>query len=375
VSVKASAKAVPALRKGPTREQVVAFRAHLKQGRQAASKKEWSSAIKHFESALRKIPNEARAHSELGWAAFQIGDYKKARQHTLSAIRAAALPQVKAASLYNLGRIAEASGQSGEAIGHYEDSLKLRPNESIKARIAQLTENKKPRVAPPLCWPARARQAVIECLRTHHAQTLEKREISVQPYDPSVPDIAGVEVIDVSEDMEHSYYLLSGPKEAVSIARELGSYWEGGVGNAYNEWEIEKFEVRDVSGRKVLWIETMLSGHDADYGEDEEESYSTRTLTLCVSDPVEKSHRKNPKFTCPLQFPIFHEQERTVVEEGNSFLSPKERESLSHTLSQPQHAKLDVSLSPDGKVTVRAAEGQPTPEMRAVIGTQQLWSD
>jgi TolA-binding protein len=51
----------------------------------------------------------------LGWAAFQAGDYDKAREANASAIRAASGRAVKAASLYNLGRVAEATGKHGEA--------------------------------------------------------------------------------------------------------------------------------------------------------------------------------------------------------------------------------------------------------------------
>jgi tetratricopeptide (TPR) repeat protein len=124
-----------------SRETRLAFLAHLRAGRKRSQEARWGEAVSEFEAALAALPMNGRALSELGWAAFQAGDYDKAREANASAIRVASGRAVKAASLYNLGRVAEATGKHDEAARHYAESLRLRPNDTVARRLNALAHD------------------------------------------------------------------------------------------------------------------------------------------------------------------------------------------------------------------------------------------
>jgi hypothetical protein len=135
------------------------FRAAMRRGRALAKKGQHGAAARAFEEALAAAPGDARAASELGWAAFRAGEMALARKATLESIAGAAEPGVRAASLYNLGRIEEAAGQKERAAQAYRDSLALRPNATVRARLVAVapdTPADKALVVMPLDGPYRS---------------------------------------------------------------------------------------------------------------------------------------------------------------------------------------------------------------------------
>jgi len=58
-----------------TPEELREYRQKLEAGRKLARAKKWGEAVTAFEAALAVVPMDSRALSELGWAAFQAGDY------------------------------------------------------------------------------------------------------------------------------------------------------------------------------------------------------------------------------------------------------------------------------------------------------------
>jgi tetratricopeptide (TPR) repeat protein len=86
----------------------------------------------------RANPDDPRALVELGWQQLKAGDLTAARATTLRAIAAAPDNNLKAAALYNLGRIQEQSNQPVDAAQSYRRSLDLRPNKTVQARLATL---------------------------------------------------------------------------------------------------------------------------------------------------------------------------------------------------------------------------------------------
>jgi hypothetical protein len=50
------------------------YRSQLAAGRKLAPAHKWGEAMAAFEKALDALPGDARALSELGWAAFQVGE-------------------------------------------------------------------------------------------------------------------------------------------------------------------------------------------------------------------------------------------------------------------------------------------------------------
>jgi hypothetical protein len=115
-----------------------AYRAALARGRERAGAGDWPGAAEAFTAALAAAPLDARAESELGWALFHTRDLARAEQSTLASIAHASAPSLKAASLYNLGRIREAQGDAASAADAYRASLSLRPSRTVRERLAAL---------------------------------------------------------------------------------------------------------------------------------------------------------------------------------------------------------------------------------------------
>jgi hypothetical protein len=113
----------------------------LARGRAAASRKDLVGARVAFEEAVAAAPRDAAALSELGWTLFKLDELDAAQKTTQQAIDAAdgaAQAKLKAASLYNLGRIHEARGQTAQAKEAYKSSIELRPHKGVSARLAGL---------------------------------------------------------------------------------------------------------------------------------------------------------------------------------------------------------------------------------------------
>jgi hypothetical protein len=110
----------------------------LVRGRAASTKGDHAAAVAAFDDALAAAPGDPRALSELGWAALRAGDLARALRATQESIAGAQDPTVRAASLYNLGRIFEARKQPLRAADAYRDSLALRENATVRARLLTL---------------------------------------------------------------------------------------------------------------------------------------------------------------------------------------------------------------------------------------------
>ena len=142
------------------------YRRRLSTGRKLARARKWGEATVELEAALAAIPMDGRALSELGWAAFQAGDHARARKASADAVRVTSEPALKAASLYNLGRIAEAQGDATSAARSYTESLALRPSKTVVARLTALGgKPPAPGAAPEQpCATPTSREAVCDCL-------------------------------------------------------------------------------------------------------------------------------------------------------------------------------------------------------------------
>lgn len=127
------------------KRELARYRAALKLGRTLEKKGDHAGAIAAFKDALAAAPGDARVLSELGWAQLQAGSLVAASGSTQLAIAGAGAPALKAASLYNLGRIFEAQAANDRAIDAYQRSLELRENGTVRQRLLALD----PRAAPP----------------------------------------------------------------------------------------------------------------------------------------------------------------------------------------------------------------------------------
>ena len=105
---------------------VASRRAPATKSIQLSADKKWGEASAELEKALVDVPGDPRALVDLGWAALQAGDTKKAKKANREALRRSHDAETKAKALYNLGRIAEADGKRDDAMKAYAESLRLR---------------------------------------------------------------------------------------------------------------------------------------------------------------------------------------------------------------------------------------------------------
>src|SRR5512140_1277716 len=114
----------------------------LRTGRELQHKKKYTEAIAAFEQGLAVVPDDATLLSELGWTAYLAKDLDKAEAATKKALVAQAAPNIRAATLYNFGLIAEAKGDKAAAADSYLESLRLRSNATVRKALAKLDPNK-----------------------------------------------------------------------------------------------------------------------------------------------------------------------------------------------------------------------------------------
>lgn len=119
-----------------TRKQINAL---LNEGRKLVKEGDYTDGMAKYEAILKLDPHHGKALAELGWAEYKAGNLTEAHAHTLRALALADDDKRRGMILYNLGRIAEDRGQIEEAITNYEVSLSLRPNDTVQARLDNLT--------------------------------------------------------------------------------------------------------------------------------------------------------------------------------------------------------------------------------------------
>jgi tetratricopeptide (TPR) repeat protein len=113
-------------------------KAAIARGRQLVKKADYAGAVRAFQEAVTAAPEDATALSELGLAAFKANDLKLAEQASRKSVTLATSPPLRAASLYNLGRVQEARGEKVAAIDSYRRSLEDRPNKIVRERLLGL---------------------------------------------------------------------------------------------------------------------------------------------------------------------------------------------------------------------------------------------
>jgi tetratricopeptide (TPR) repeat protein len=140
----------------------------LAAGRAAGAAKRWALAVSAFERALASKPDDAVALDELSLALLRVGDPAAALTTGERAIAAATTPNARASAHYNAGRAAEALGDVDRAKAHFEQSIELRPNDTVRARLAKLGPVAPRRLekAPAMtaCQALASVEAVCACL-------------------------------------------------------------------------------------------------------------------------------------------------------------------------------------------------------------------
>ncbi len=353
-----------------TAEQRKSYRTHLEAGRKLAHAGKWGEACREFESALEAVPMDARALSELGWAAFQAGDYDLATKSNADSVRAAADPGLEAAGLYNLGRVAEATGERDRAAELYRESLRLRPNSDVESRLAALGERASSPAAVAVgslpCTEPLAHEEMCSCLVAAMGKSvLADAASGALSCEIEASALAKIEVARVSSEREATFFLLDGSEAGWSVAAQLGHTYNPGKFGIDEQFRIAAMEPRQVGARRVLWIEGHLVRSNVDALLGEEERREQHIVTLCVV-PEDAS----AKLRCPLQFPIsehyLHRRfEDELAEEVAALATPN--------LPVETSARLRVDLSENGTATLILVEGEKTDAISEYLGPHRLW--
>jgi hypothetical protein len=266
---------------------MIEFRRHLGEGRKLARAKKYQEALAAFASAQAIDPTNARVLSEIGWAALQIGDLDRARRANLDAVRFAPDNDVKGASLYNLGRIAEQAGQNQEAARYYALSLEIRDNATVRKRLSDLAGKGveiEPAIEPECMFESHQAADVASLCRAIAAQ----HEGGGASCDESRMDGTISEEIDIQDRALTSAALFSlfvqeDHSDYVYIAlRYRGAWHVSPVAVIYNPGAFGIFESLEITsleseqlipGGSPEVVLRFVKGHgDTDMGLDEEES-------------------------------------------------------------------------------------------------------
>jgi tetratricopeptide (TPR) repeat protein len=115
------------------------FQSAVAEGRRLHGQRDFEGAIEAYGRALDVLPDDPRTLSELGWATLFTGRLDEAE----AVLRRAEAgvgddDRLRAAILYNLGRVAEARHEDAAAIEAYQRSLRLRPHPSVYSHLSGL---------------------------------------------------------------------------------------------------------------------------------------------------------------------------------------------------------------------------------------------
>jgi len=368
-----------------TAEQRKAYLEALKGGRALAREKKWAEAKARFEAALKEIPMDSMALSELGWAAFQAGDMATARKANRDSVNAATADKIKAASLYNLGRVAEAQEELGKAAGYYARSLALRPHKVVAKRLADVSaraglpaEGKKSPVAPDRdfirCPGLHAGlEPLCECLKAGYFSDHQMGEMNTKDEiecGPAEGTKAGrARVISVRSDMmyqEEHFLVATQPGGKLEVLAHLATAYNPGAFGIHEGITHKRFEIEQRGGQGVLWSETWHYRFDTDMGIAEEESRDLKRVTLCHIP-----HQDDAPVTCPIQVPVLDAYERVKSEHHKE--GDIDESMATKGLPIKTRTELSVTLADDGKVTVLLKAGKKTDRVGEMLGDHKLW--
>jgi hypothetical protein len=128
-----------ALEPGKARELRKQYNKLLDEGRTLTKADKLDEAMIKYRAALEIDPSNPTVLGELGWAQFKANALDDAQSTTMHALRVTQEDKSRGMLLYNLGRIAEARGETEAAITYYRTSLEKRPgNATVQARLDAL---------------------------------------------------------------------------------------------------------------------------------------------------------------------------------------------------------------------------------------------
>ncbi len=332
----------------PTKEQLAAYKQHMKAGWALQKQQKWADSVPEFEAALAAIDVDQRALSELGWSAMNAGDFVKARKADDQAVRVAIDPKVKASALYNLGLVMAKTSDADGARRAFEASLALRPNKTVEQELAKLG---KPQAADePDCAPG---QDPCACV-THDliggvADDKPKCELQSDGRLPAGWKLAAVDY----SPWSYEFVVDDRGQIAIEVGRGIDRM------RLYEDMNLDQVQLVTIGGHQVLKLTpldrvTETAPRDDDAMDVDEGN--TTAATACIVGDAQTPTR------CPLRdVPLSITHDRYVLATGGD----KDRKSTETTV--------DLAIAPDGTATVKLVKGASDSHLDALVGPHKLW--
>ncbi len=251
--------------------------------------------MQKLEEALKQIPGHPSALGELGWAAYRAGaDYfGKSMDATRKALAVSNKNKQKGALWYNLGRVAEDSGNLALAIDAYRESLAHRPGnatvqkqlEAVLAKVGGKSGNDGLEKLEDVCGELRLDQG---CMTAASAEgdIMHSCDCGTEILGPeegfgraALMRITGSSETSGSVD---STYLLVEVAARWHLVTMVGNDWSPGMNGISNSSTKVAFEFKSIGGKPTLWVLFENDMVDTDLGDYSIYTEWSRTLTVCA---------------------------------------------------------------------------------------------
>jgi len=363
-----------------TAKERKAFTVHLRAGRKLEKKNDWAGAVAELEQAVALYGIEPAALSELSWAAFNAGKLDRAEETARRSAELTSDPRMRAASLYNLGRVLEQRGDKPAALAAYQRSHRLRTSPVVAKRIAGLGGKV---AAGAGLHPCAALMSQDELCRCASRQLYDGVATGDQEPDWEHPRVScrtdaavsGMRVLVVDADSgRRSYqsYVLTQERDgklgaAATLGEELSTFKDE------EEIELVGAEQITVGARQVLQVHTVYrESHDPEvYSEDY--ALTEKRTSLCLW--------QEEFLTCPVTLVAERTLEvgATRWEEEPSADERREWEQhLAETYGAvppiSRAARFTIEPRADGTVGYRLASGEAEADDKAALArSHRLW--
>lgn len=355
----AVAKAAPL-----TRETRAAYKKHLSAGRKAAKAAKWPEAITALEAALAAIPGDDRALGELSWAAFSAGDFAKARTSGKASVLGSTDPKIKAASLYNLGRVEEADGKAPAAAVLYKQSLALRDNETVKARLDALGKDAPPADEPLPCAAPLPEAELCTCLNATTAENMDSPDDAACELAPAGVDGFKLATYKVSSMGEQQHALVAKQAGGWTVVALLAYVYNPGMMGISEDWSLDAPKEETLGGHQVVRFVSKKSRSDSDMGIDEIETEDTESLVVCV-----RGSGATPT-TCPIDLVSSYTYLRDRLGISGDEEMTDVADLRTKGLPIKSARKVTVEIGADGVAKIRAVTGHAESSQ---LGDKKLW--
>ncbi len=333
----------------PSKEQLAAYKQHMKAGWALQKQQKWAESVPEFEAAVAAIELDQRALSELGWSAMNAGDFGKARKADEQAVRVAIDPKVKASALYNLGLVMAKTSDTDGALRAFQASLALRPNKTVEQELGKL--GKPPEAASA---PCDAKEDTCACVaRDALGGLYDEPPKCEEKSDGRLP--AGWKIVSVASGVWTYDYVMD---EHGQIAEQVGVSVDRM--RLYEDMNLDQVETSKVGGHTIVKLvsldrTTETSPHGDDDSMDVDMTNAT-LVTVCVLGDAKTPTR------CPLRaVPLSSSHDRSVLETGGE------------KGGKTTETTVDLQIAADGTATVKLVKGPSDSRIDALVGPHKLW--